>query len=470
MDAKIFRFSLLTFVGLGLIASTAGAQSWVTERDGAASNDQGPRTAAIIRSQIIDIGDSPALFDGDDIAYVHPSSFDITREGTVVVGFNGGAEEAEGNHAYTLRKPVGGDWSTPQVLEDDAQIDFGLFYQPRNVPDAPVLAYYLYDGAFPDADGAIRVSHDDGQTWSDRVMMPNSSLFRQTTMRPGYNHPLEFNDGTLWLAGSDTTDGAHEARARGVIVPPDNYDNQNADGTAWEAFDLQGDSEDGQYLGDWLVLGTDENGDPHDIMHMSRTNFNEGTMFRRTTDGGANWDDWTSVTVSTSGDGTSSNIKAGISSTSLDWDDPDSPLHGWHVLVGSTHQRTAINVAISQNPEDGEWESVLTLNEIERRYVSQPDLPPTPDEVSDDNENADPTIFQGPDGTLHLMFTGREGDLLKYYELDPYELTGEPIPEPGSSALLGLGPLVLLRRRPRASAKRQPHTTLDPTGHGRAWV
>lgn len=56
-------------------------------------------------------------------------------------------------------------------------------------------------------------------------------------------------------------------------------------------------------------------------------------------------------------------------------------------------------------------------------FANELDLPPHPEEVREGNENADPTIFQGRDGNLHLLLSGRDADLLKYYVLDPHMLT-----------------------------------------------
>ncbi len=113
---------------------------------------------------------------------------------------------------------------------------------------------------------------------------------------------------------------------------------------------------------------------------------------------------------------------------SLNWADPKSPLHGWHVIAGSEHgtTRQAMLVGITKDPT-GRWEAVLKLNVLNRKNPSAISGEEIPTD-RDDGENADPTIFQGPNGNIHLLFTGRGGDTLKYYLIDPYKLTGEAPP------------------------------------------
>ncbi|MBD3321408.1 MAG: T9SS type A sorting domain-containing protein [Chitinivibrionales bacterium] len=412
------------FIVLAVLTGCVFSQSWVTERTGPASNDLGPLRDAIIRSEIIDIGQSPARFNGNRIAYAHPSCIDETRQGTIVIGFNGGDVEAEGNHAYTLRKPAGESWNDPIILEDGGQIDFGVIYQPRNIQNAPILAYYWLGGPPSNADGAIRYSTDDGATWSSRTLAPQSSYWSDNrgTMQCGMNHPLEWPDGTLWFASSDEGQGLYDCHAYITKVPPDNYANDG--GSNWEVTDIQGNSTDGHTHGTWLILGKDAQGNPEEIIRMSRTNFCNTPTYRYSDNGGDSWGSWQTVSVNQNGSlGGISNLNCGISTVSLDWDNPDSPLNGLHVLAGSGHKRSALNVTISQDPLGGSWDAAIQLNVLERPFLDQSgQVPPIPSEVSDDHENADPTLFQARDGNIHLLFTGREGNLLKYYVIDPYVL------------------------------------------------
>lgn len=370
--------------------------SWSTITNGPGSGDSG-RTDAIIRREVIDISKSPATFGGAPVVFVHPSGIDQTRTGTIVIGFNGGQSEGEGNKAYVLRRELGGSWTDPQILEEDKQIDFGIVYQPRNVPQAPLLAMYWFGGA--PAEGpptGIRVSRDDGATWSARTLSPNSSLWEGRGMQVGMNHPVEFSDGSLLFVDGDSK-GKRFGAARIIRVPADNY--QNNGGAAWSALDLQQGDRAGHVHGSFLILSPDQ----QNLMAIFRTDFNAGSYYKTSNDGGRTWSrDFARL------DSPGSN---GISSVSLDWNDSASPLHGWHVFAASNHSviRNGLNVTVTREPT-GSWSQVLRLHEDEPR------------------EDADPTLFQGRDGLIHLLFTGRGSALLKYYVIDPYRLTGTTRP------------------------------------------
>ena len=194
--------------------------------------------------------------------------------------------------------------------------------------------------------------------------------------------------------------------------------------------DIQGASTDGHIMGTWLTLAPDHS----DIMAVYRTNLGSQPTYRRSTDGGSTWGPWGQISATGTDAGAPTN---GVSSLSLDWDDPSSPLHGWHVISGSEHgnARWSMVVAITQNPTGVSWDSVLQLNHLGPEPNRQGPIPP---EVAGDGENADPTLFQGRDGNIHLLFTGRGGQILKHYVLDPYALTGTSAPEPPAVPTMGL--------------------------------
>ncbi|MBD3419050.1 MAG: hypothetical protein GF398_02920 [Chitinivibrionales bacterium] len=412
---------IVVFSAIPLLA----APSWVQVNDGpkpaGKDGDAGIRRDAIIRSEYLDIGQSTARTPGGDrIEYVHPSCFDETDKGTIVMGFNGGISEAEGdNRAFFVRKPAGGQWQEPGFIEPDIQIDFGVIYQPRNEPNAPLLAYYWAGGPPSNANGAVRVSTDDGQTWSPRTLAPQSSYWQDNrgTMQCGMNHPLEWPDGTLWFASSDEAQGLRDCHAYITKVPPDNYGNSG--GGAWQVADIQGNSNDGNTHGDWLILSPDY----QELMYYTRTNFNAGTYFTNSSDAGQSWkSSWTKL---------SQDLTNGISCVSLSPHDANHTLNGYHIVCGSKHgtRRGRLDVYLSTDPLSNSWTRVLELNYIPWNGPKY-------------EENADPTIFQSRDGSkIHLLFTGRDGDELKYYVIDAYKLCNETATRAGdgrmSSAYLG---------------------------------
>ncbi|MBD3320591.1 MAG: T9SS type A sorting domain-containing protein, partial [Chitinivibrionales bacterium] len=370
---------------------------WVTVTNGPKSNDLGSRRDAIIRSEYLDVGQSPARTPGgSSVSYVHPSCLDETKEGSFVIGFNGGTSEGEGsNRVFVTRKPDGGEWSAPEIIEPEGSIDYGIIYQPRHNNNDTILCTYWWPAGCCGS-GAYRYSTDDGLSWSDRIECPSSNLWTSGVMTTGMNHPLEFPNGDLWFAADDL--GPQEGGTGHALitkVPWGSYTNTSN----WTATDIHQGASVRKILGSWLVLSADYS----KIMYCTRDNPDHS--FTMSTDGGQTWNGWTSFNTSNN---------CGISTVSLSPDNESSPLHGYHLVTGSRHHilRVSLDVYVSSDPESNQWNKVLELNKL--------DSPPKVE------ENADPTIFQSrsDEGKVHLLFTGRGGDNLKYYLLDAYELCG----------------------------------------------
>ncbi|MBD3419053.1 MAG: hypothetical protein GF398_02935 [Chitinivibrionales bacterium] len=352
----------------------------------------------MIYSEYIDIKASGAKTSaGDAIVYTHPSCVDETKEGTLLIAFNGGIIEGEGdNQVFLIRKPKDGDWSEPVVIESSPSIDFGVIYQPRYNDNNVIICGYWWPGGCC-SKGAFRTSTDDGQTWSSRTVCPSSNLWDSGIMTMGMNHPLEFPNGDIWFASANIFSDP-QADARIVKVPQDSYTSTSD----WEAVDIEGNNSDNHYMGDWLVLDSDY----QNLMRMSRANFNGGTYYKMSTDGGQTWENqWHRMNA---------DLSCGISFTSLDAEDASRPLHGYHIGTGSWHsiRRASLDVFVSTDPAANEWTNELQCNR----------QPLTGEKI----ENADPTVFQSRDGTkIHLVFTGREIHTIRHYVIDPYKLTGE---------------------------------------------
>ncbi|MBD3319760.1 MAG: hypothetical protein GF350_01550 [Chitinivibrionales bacterium] len=394
--------TIKTFLSLIGVAACLSAQSWVEINDGpkpvGKDGDDGTRRDAIIRSEYLDLRASPATTPGGaTITYVHPSCIDETKEGTIVIGCNAGTSEGEGsNRVFVTRKPVGGEWSVPQMIQNEGSIDYGVMYQARHNDNDTIICGYWWPTGCCD-EGGFQYSVDDGQTWSDIIACPPSDLWTSGNMTLGMNHPLEFPNGDLWFPSADFRT-AFDCDSRITKVPWGSYINT----ANWTAADVEGTSQAdaGHYMGDWLVLDPDY----QHLMRFTRYNFKEGTYFKNSYDGGATWEDgWTKVPQ---------DLSNGMSCVSLSPNDPNHPLNGYHLVTGSKHgtRRGRMDVCISDNPAANEWTRVLELNFIPWNGPKY-------------EENADPTIFQSRDGSkVHLLFTGRDGAELKYYLIDAYKL------------------------------------------------
>jgi len=399
------RVAAACFLSVVVIASftvaSASGQPWGERTDGPVPGDGGPRIDAIQRRELLNIAESPArLEDGSRVIYNHPSMLCFTRKGTLIFMWNGGSAEGEGgNRIFSSRLEKGeDDWSEPQRLES-TQIDFGDIFQP-SAEGAPVIAGYWL-GPPPRSGAALRISEDDGKTWSDRMPFPRTDdPFWQGPPAGGHyrfsmNPPIEFPDGTLWWPSERFRNRSlRDAVPAIVVVPPDNYTGRAPQGTPWRSLHPPVFERGGGYLGDFLILSQDYNR----ILYATRGG---GTYL--TEDRGKTWQKIPNVPHAGGG--------AGLAALSLDVE--GGPAQGWHVMAGTPHPgRNGMRLHVSKTPTDPDsWRKVLVLHQ---------DIPA---------EDADPSMIQHPETRrIHLLFTGRGEDRLKHYVLDPDVLIREAPP------------------------------------------
>ena len=355
--------------------------SWVQVTPGPQPGDEGPRIDAIVRREMINARDSSArLEDGSRITYNHPSMLCETREGTLIFMWNGGPSEGESsNRIFFPRRDRTSKACSEPVRLESRQIDFGTLYQPKKA-DAPVIAGYWL-GVPRRSPAALRWSYDDGQTWTERRSFPETTTPfwaaapARGRFRLSMSPPVEFPDGTLWWASEQE----HRKPAI-VVVPPDNYTGHEPDGSAWSS--IQPPTFRQGVHGNFLVLSSDYKS----IIFVNRQGGDYVTHDRGIT--------WKEVKGIPKGG-------AGVGAVSLDIE--GGPAQGWHVVAGSAHpRRDGLHVSISDNPEDPKsWRRVLTLHR------------------GKNSEDADPSLIQGQaDRRIHLLFTGRGENKLKYYVLD----------------------------------------------------
>jgi hypothetical protein len=366
------------------------------------------RTQAIVSHEYLSTGRT----------YNHPSSLAETRAGTLVFATVGGASEGESTSILVTRKPKGGAWSAFVEVTPVRQMFDPVLYQPR-APGAPLLLSYYNDCC---EDARLRISNDDGVTWSDEMTLPavNDPDYRQPRFELAeQNPPLEMPDGSLW--GSVTRRGGGYNMSWLTIVPANNYTGRENGGGPWRALRIPGHTGQGALL----VVKPDEQagGVYKNFAVVERCDFfgcTGGTKITYTSDGGRTWSPDRPIEITGNKVGNSyADVHSGIAAISLDV--RGGPARGWHLVAGAGNiaiqggriHRGCIRVVLSSDAQ--KWEEVLELRMLQGG-----------------EEQADPTFIQGADRKVHLLWTGRGAKTLRHVVLDPDVLVGnKAAPAPG---------------------------------------
>jgi hypothetical protein len=337
--------------------------------------------------------------------YNHPSDLAECQDGSLVCAWRGGPNEGSANVLYYSRRPAGGDWSRPQPLEpnpEGTQCECPVLYQPRKA-GAPLICWFVIGpkltgkySALLGGKGFMRISNDHGKTWSARIPCPKASEpwfapWDGCYLGPLMNPPLELPDGSLIAACSiDGVPGRHdpkEYKSALVRIPADNYTGREPKGTPWSALAA---FEAGSGIQGALLSSPDA----RTLAYVSRTSGPH--LVSRSTDGGKTWSEF---------QGLKGGGNVGVGALSLDLG--GGPTQGWHVICGSGptgngQQRNGLELWVSQDMN--RWTKALTLCK------------------NDDREDGDPSIIQGKDRKIHLVFTGRKGSYVSHAVLDPDKL------------------------------------------------
>lgn len=331
-------------------------------------------------------------------SYNHPSNIVETQDGSIVVAWAGGASEGERTNIWTARKTSSG-WDNGQIIDDWGTIYDPVLIQPR-APGSPIFLYYKRDGN-PDAwKGYVVKSTDDGVSWSNKMQLPatSDSYFNNYGghfVGPHQNPPLEMPDGTFLAGCSNEDGGVDNFRYHIERIPANNYTGNEPGGSDWT---VQHFTKKGLIAPAFLVF------DPsyQKLGMVIRNGVHWDGHFSKSVDGGDTW------TTPEKLNGLK--IKTGVAAISLDID--GGPGQGWHLAAGAYASsefgsgcglcRDAIHLGASNN-EGSSWSSKLIIR-------------------LDTDEQADPTLIQTEDKMVHLLWSGRGSDHLKYALLDPYKL------------------------------------------------
>jgi predicted neuraminidase len=328
--------------------------------------------AAFIAGQALEPEMAEFIFHSAPFASAHASTIVETREGLVSAWF-GGTREGASDVGIWLSRRVSGSWTAPVEVATGVQPD-GVRFPAWN----PVLfelrrgelALFYKVGPNPrEWWGMVRVSVDEGRTWSAERRLPDGIL------GPIKNKPVRLSDGTIIAPSSTETPQTpstwrvHFERSRdggatwNVSRPP-----AGADGTPIEAIQPS------------ILTHADGR-----LQAIGRTR--SGRLFETwSADRGQTW---TPVALTDL-----PNPSAGTDAVTLK--------DGRHLLVynHTPKGRTPLNVAISRDGQ--KWEAAHVLE-------------------SEPGEYSYPAIIQTTDDLVHITYTWRR-ERIRHVVIDPAKL------------------------------------------------
>ncbi len=141
------------------------------------------------------------IFDSASFAQCHASTITEISDGLAAAWFGGTAEKNPDVEIWFSRKLKNKKWTDPVSIANGIQSDTRRYpcWNPVlfRVPNGPLLLFYKA-GPSPDRWwGEMKVSKDDGLSWSESIKLPEHIL------GPIKDKPVLLNNGTL-LCGSST--------------------------------------------------------------------------------------------------------------------------------------------------------------------------------------------------------------------------------------------------------------------------
>jgi len=324
-------------------------------------------------------------FVGDSFSsFNHASTIAETHNGTLVVAWYGGSSEGADDVSIWVSTNDGSGW-TPRIEVDDGSGDATwnpALFQPSS---GPLLLYFKYSGSPGSWRGAVRKSYDDGQTWSQRILLPTCSdpylsSYGGRFIGPVKNKPIELPDGSLLCGSSTEHDGwqVHMEIARG------DYTND---------FELIGPLGPIGAIQPTFLVHSD---DYMTIQALCRAGGSGSpTPTTWSYDMGQSW-----TSLSTIGFETSKGLDA-VTINNL-----NSLQNRWHILAYNPSGRYPLRIATSQDGVD--WDVAI-------------------DNLDDAGGSMDyPAIVQTSDKMLHVTYSWGSHQKIKHVVINPYILLSEP--------------------------------------------
>ncbi len=351
----------------------------------------------------------------------HAATIVEATNGDLISAWFGGSHERNPDVGIWVSKRKNGIWTKGVEVANGIQND-SLRYPTWNpvlyqIPDGELLLFYKV-GPHPSSWwGMLTRSYDSGESWSTPEKLPDGFL------GPIKNKPVLLSNGNLLLPSSTEGNGWNLR----MESTPDF-------GKTWK-------------LGDTLPKGIDDIHaiQPSVLVHkngrlqqLGRTR-NRQLFSTWSDDNGATWSDLTLLNMPNNSSGTDAlTMKNGEHVLVYN--------HVWPVAGTSKSYRSPLNIAVSKDGID--WNAALVLEDSQISQYSYP------------------SIIQGKDGMLHVVYTWRR-QKIKYVKIDPAKLVSFPIKNgvwPGSTRKrynIGVSDWMILKRQKLGAFQRAEQIGAD---------
>lgn len=321
------------------------------------------------------------IYSADDVDFpsCHASTIAETPEGMVSAWF-GGEYERHPEVCIYVSRLENGSWTKPQLVADGiiSETERHATWNPVlfQVPGGELQLYYKVGPTVNGWSGKMRVSNDNGRTWSEQIDLPKGIL------GPIKNKPVLLKDGRL-LSPSSTEHNRWRVH----------FEESSDMGKTWTKSNPINSGREHQIIQPSILQHNDTT-----LQILCRSK-NAVLATSWSYDAGKTWS-----LVQASG---LPNNNSGTDAITLQ--------DGRHLVVynhvatavnADKGHRTPLNVAISNDGKN--WNAVLILEDSEISQYSYPSL------------------TQSEDGMVHIVYTWRR-EFIKYVKVDPKKLKLSPI-------------------------------------------
>lgn len=319
---------------------------------------------------------SEFIFEVNPVPSCHATTIVEARDGTLVAAWFAGTAEGKSDVSIWSARKVDGKWSIPVKIAEGLQADKKrlpcwnpVLFQPK---EGPLQLYYKVGPNPVEWRGMLRLSDDNGKTWSEERKLPAGII------GPVKNKPVQLVDGTLYSGSS----------AEGLKSGPSwqiHFERSNDNGLTWEHIGVPTGEVTVGAIQPSLLLGFGQ------MMAVGRTR-NGQVFWTKSSDRGNSWGALELLNLPNPNSGT----------------DAVTLKDGRHLLIynHTAQGRSPLNLAISK---DGVvWGAALVL------------------ETEPKAEFSYPAIIQSSDGMVHATYTWKR-KLAKHVIIDPSKIIARPM-------------------------------------------
>jgi alpha-L-rhamnosidase len=317
---------------------------------------------------------SEFIFEHSSFPESHAATIAETKEGIAVAWF-GGTKERNPDVCIWLSRYFDNKWTEPVIVADGIVNDT-LRYACWNpvlytMPDGKLLLFYKTGPKVSEWKGWLKISDDNGVTWSEAIQMPDRYL------GPVKNKPVLLENGTLICPSSTENNGW-----KVYFEISDDF------GTTWNKIEPFENEKVYQVIQPTILKYK------NNVLQILCRSKNRSIIESWSYDGGKTWSGLKPTELP--------NNNSGIDAVSLS--DGRQLLVYNHVLPPEGQnkgERTPLNVAVS---DDGKtWYAALILENSKAGQYSYP------------------SVIQTSDGRVHIVYTWQR-QRIKHVEIDPSKL------------------------------------------------